>query len=254
MDASIRNHARRAGERAHPRCRARGERRRGAILVTVAVFRGDVWAVFSSAVFGATLVLLYAASTLYHAARTPRVKARLQVFDHCAIYLLIAGTYTPFTLLGLRGGFGWTLLAVAWVFAAAGVVFKLFFTGRFPRLSTALYLGMGWMAVVAAKPMLERFPVSTLLWIVAGGLAYTGGTVFYHSRRIPYAHAIWHLFVIAGSVCHYFAVLGRWVAGRRDPAGERCGRRAPGPRCRGLKPPAGTTGRPLKRSDFNLSS
>jgi hemolysin III len=189
-----------------------------AILVTVAVFRGDVWAVFSSAVFGATLVLLYAASTLYHAARTPRVKARLQVFDHCAIYLLIAGTYTPFTLLGLRGGFGWTLLAVAWVFAAAGVVFKLFFTGRFPRLSTALYLGMGWMAIVAAKPMLERFPLSTLLWIVAGGLAYTGGTVFYHSRRIPYAHAIWHLFVIAGSVCHYFAVLGQ-VGGARITGG-----------------------------------
>ena len=169
------------------------------LLIVLASFRGDVWSIVGSAVFGGTLVLLYIASTLFHTARTPRVKARLQVFDHCAIYLLIAGTYTPFTLLGLRGGWGWSLLGVAWGLAAAGVVFKLFFTGRFPRLSTALYLGMGWMSIVAAKPMIERFPVETLAWIVAGGLAYTGGTYFYHSRRIPYAHAIWHLFVIAGS-------------------------------------------------------
>ena len=177
------------------------------LLVVLASFRGDVWSIVGSAVFGGTLVLLYIASTLFHTARTPRVKARLQVFDHCAIYLLIAGTYTPFTLLGLRGGWGWSLLGVAWGLAAAGVVFKLFFTGRYPRLSTALYLGMGWMSLVAAKPMIERFPVETLAWIVAGGLAYTGGTYFYHSRRIPYAHAIWHLFVIAGSACHYVAVL-----------------------------------------------
>ena len=177
------------------------------LLIVLASMRGDVWSIVGSAVFGGTLVLLYIASTLFHTARTPRVKARLQVFDHCAIYLLIAGTYTPFTLLGLRGGWGWSLLGVAWGLAAAGVVFKLFFTGRFPRLSTALYLGMGWMSLVAAKPMIERFPVETLAWIVAGGLAYTGGTYFYHSRRIPYAHAIWHLFVIAGSACHYVAVL-----------------------------------------------
>ncbi len=176
------------------------------LLVAFAALRGDVWSIVGSAVFGGTLVLLYAASTLFHSARTPRARARLQVFDHCAIYLLIAGTYTPFTLLGLRGTWGWSLLAVAWTFAAAGVVFKLRCTGRFPRLSTAMYLAMGWMSVVAAKPMIERFPAETLAWIVAGGLAYTGGTYFYHSRRIPYAHAIWHLFVIAGSACHYVAV------------------------------------------------
>ena len=179
----------------------------GTLLVMLAVLRGDVWGLVSSAVFGGTLVLLYAASTLFHTARTPSVKARLQVLDHCAIYLLIAGTYTPFTLLGLRGGIGWALFAAAWVLAVAGVVFKLRYTGRFPRVSTALYLGMGWMSILAAKPMIERFPVETLAWIVAGGLAYTGGTVFYHNRRIPYSHAIWHLFVIAGSTCHYFAVL-----------------------------------------------
>ena len=177
------------------------------LLIVLSVLRGDMWSVVSSAVFGATLVLLYTASTLFHAARTPVARARLQVFDHCAIFLLIAGTYTPFTLLGLRGGIGWGLFAVAWVLALAGVIFKLFFTGRFPRLSTALYLGMGWMSVVAARPMIERFSTETLAWIVAGGLAYTGGTFFYHSRRIPYAHAICHLSVIAGSACHYFAVL-----------------------------------------------
>jgi hemolysin III len=177
------------------------------LLIVLSAFRGDRWSLVSSAVFGSTLILLYGASTLYHAARSPRIKARLQVFDHCAIYLLIAGTYTPFTLLGLRGGVGWTLFAVAWILAVAGVIFKLFYTGRFPRVSTALYLGMGWMSLVAIKPMIERFPAETLAWIVAGGLAYTGGTVFYHNRRIPYSHAIWHLFVIAGSACHYAAVL-----------------------------------------------
>jgi hemolysin III len=177
-----------------------------AVLVAASILRGDVWSIVSSAVFGATLVLLYAASTLYHAARDSRTRARLQVFDHCAIYLLIAGTYTPFTLIGLRGGWGWGLFSVVWVLAVAGVIFKLFFTGRFPRLSTALYLGMGWMVLVAAGPMLENVPVGTLLWLAAGGLAYTAGTIFYHARRIPYAHAIWHLFVLAGSICHYVAV------------------------------------------------
>jgi len=177
-----------------------------AVLLTVAVVGGDGWMVASSAVFGASMVLLYTASTLYHAARAPAVKARLQVLDHCAIYLLIAGSYTPMALVGLRGGWGWSLFAVAWTLAAAGTVFKLFFTGRFPRLSTATYVGMGWLAVIAIGPMVHRLPAATLAWIVAGGVTYTAGTVFYHSRRIPYAHAIWHLFVIGGSACHFAAV------------------------------------------------
>ncbi|MBW3656945.1 MAG: hemolysin III family protein [Gemmatimonadetes bacterium] len=177
----------------------------GAALVAGAAAYGDPCQVVSSAVFATTLALLYTASTLYHAARSPKVRARLQVFDHCAIYLLIAGTYTPFTLLGLRGGWGWTLFGVAWGLAVAGVVFKLFFTGRFPRVSTAIYLGMGWMVLVAVVPMIEALSPTTLAWLVAGGLAYTGGTAFYHNRR-PYAHAVWHLFVLAGSVCHYVAV------------------------------------------------
>jgi hemolysin III len=178
-----------------------------AVLIVLAALHGDAWKIVGSAVFSATLVLLYTASTLYHAARTPKARARLQVFDHCAIYLLIAGTYTPFTLVGLRGGWGWSLFGVIWGLAVAGVVFKLFFTGRFPRLSTAIYLAMGWLVIVAAVPMTTRFSPATLAWLVAGGLAYTAGTAFYVSRRIPYAHAIWHLFVLAGSVCHFAAVV-----------------------------------------------
>lgn len=177
-----------------------------AVLVVLAALGGDPWRIVGTAVFGATVVLLYTASTLYHAARSERLKARLQVFDHCAIYLLIAGTYTPFTLVGLRGGWGWSLFGVIWGLAMAGVVFKLFFTGRFPRVSTAVYVGMGWLALVAAGPMLSRLPAATLGWLVAGGVAYTAGTAFYLSRRIPYAHAIWHLFVLAGSVFHALAV------------------------------------------------
>jgi hemolysin III len=175
------------------------------VLLVLASLHGDAWQVVGSAVFGATLVLLYTASTVYHAARTPRVKARLRMLDHCAIYLLIAGTYTPFTLVGLRGGWGWSLLGVIWALAVAGVVFKLFFIERFHRLSTALYVAMGWLVVVAAVPMAQRLPAVTLAWMVAGGLAYTAGTFFYHGRR-PWAHAVWHLFVMAGSACHFAAV------------------------------------------------
>ena len=178
-----------------------------AVLIVLSALYGDAWKIVGSAVFSATLVLLYTASTLYHAARTPKARARLQVFDHCAIYLLIAGTYTPFTLVGLRGGWGWSLFGVIWGLAVAGVVFKLFFTGRFPRLSTGIYLAMGWLVIIAAVPMVTRFAPATLAWLVAGGLAYTAGTAFYMSRRIPYAHAIWHLFVLAGSVCHFAAVV-----------------------------------------------
>jgi hemolysin III len=175
-----------------------------AVLVTLTALRGDAWGVIGSAVFGATLVLLYTASTLYHATVREALKARLKVLDHSAIYLLIAGTYTPFTLIGLGGGWGWSLFGAAWGLAAAGVVFKLFFTGRFPRTSTALYIAMGWMVLVAIVPMLHRLPGGVLLWLLAGGLAYTGGTIFYHGRR-RYSHAVWHLFVLAGSACHFVA-------------------------------------------------
>ncbi len=175
------------------------------VLVTLAALKGDVFHIVGAAVFGTTLVLLYSASTLYHAAPRRSVKKRLRVVDHSAIYLLIAGTYTPFTLAGVRGGWGWTLFGVIWGLAAAGVVFKLFYTGRFRRISTVIYLAMGWLVVIAARPVVEALPGATLVWLAIGGLAYTGGVYFYANRRIPYGHAIWHLCVMAGSTAHVVA-------------------------------------------------
>ncbi len=175
------------------------------VLVTLAALRGDVFHIVGAAVFGLTLVLLYSASTLYHAVPSRGAKRKLRIVDHSAIYLLIAGTYTPFTLAGVRGGWGWALFGVIWGLAGAGVVFKLFFTGRFPRVSTAIYLAMGWLVVVAARPVFEALPGATLLWLAIGGLAYTGGVYFYANRRIPYGHAIWHLCVMAGSTAHVVA-------------------------------------------------
>lgn len=178
----------------------------GAVLITLAAIHGDAWQLGASIVFGITLLLLYTASTLYHAIQHPVAKGRLKVFDHCAIYLLIAGSYTPFTLIGLRGAWGYSLFAAIWTIAIAGVIFKLFYTGRFKLLSTIIYIVMGWLVVVAIKPLLTSLDAWTLGWLLAGGVFYTLGTYFYHRESIRYSHAIWHLFVIAGSVCHYIAV------------------------------------------------
>lgn len=178
----------------------------GTIVLVVLAARAGTTAVVAASVFGASLILLYTASTFYHATRTQTIKLRLRVLDHCAIYVLIAGTYTPFTLVGLQGAWGWSIFGVIWGLAASGVVFKLFFTGRFPKVSTALYIAMGWLIVIAAVPTIRALPPVTLAWIFAGGVAYTSGTYFYHNRRIPFAHAIWHVFVLAGSVSHGIAV------------------------------------------------
>jgi hemolysin III len=178
----------------------------GSVLITLAAVYGDPWQLASAIVFGLCLLLLYLASTLYHAIVRPAAKARLKVLDHCAIYLLIAGTYTPFTLIGLRGPWGWGLFTAIWTLALAGVVFKLFYAGRFRLLSTALYVAMGWIALVALRPLLAVLDGWTLGWLLAGGLFYTLGTVFYHRPTLRYSHAVWHLFVVAGSVCHYVAV------------------------------------------------
>ena len=178
----------------------------GAVLITLAALTGDVWTIVGASVFVGTLVLLYSASTLYHAIPFERAKARLRTVDHCAIYALIAGTYTPFLIGGLRGPWGWSLLAVIWSLAAMGIVFKLFFTDRFKVASTVVYVAMGWLIVVALGPMREALPGTTLAWMVGGGIAYTAGTAFYLSRR-RFAHAVWHGFVLAGSVCHFAAVL-----------------------------------------------
>lgn len=176
------------------------------VLVIMAALEGDVWEIVGVSVFATSLIALYAASTVYHAVRDPALKLRLRVLDHCAIYLLIAGSYTPFMIGELRGGWGWTIFGVIWGLAVAGIGLKLVFTGRFPLLSTALYVAMGWLALVAIGPMLRALEPWTLAWLVGGGVAYTAGTPFYHNRRMPYAHAVWHLFVILGSVCHAIAV------------------------------------------------
>jgi len=169
---------------------------------------GDRWRLIGSLVYGVSLVLLYGASTAYHALREGRAKEVLRVLDHSAIYLLIAGTYTPFMLGALRGPWGWTLLAVVWTLAVAGIIGKWTIGFRFPWLSTALYLGMGWLIVIALRPLAANVPTAGLVWLLAGGLCYTGGVVFYaRDQRIRFGHAWWHLCVLGGSACHYVAVL-----------------------------------------------
>ena len=177
-----------------------------AVLVTFAALRADAWAVTASAVFGASLVLLYASSTLYHAIQTAPLKQTWRVIDHVAIFYLIAGTYTPFMLVNLRGPWGWSLFGVVWALAIAGTVLKIFFTGRFRVLSTLIYLFMGWIVIVAVKPLVATLPRAGLILLFAGGIAYSLGTVFYLWKRLPYHHAVWHLFVLTGSICHFFAV------------------------------------------------
>ncbi len=178
-----------------------------ATLVTLAALRGDVWHVVSCAIFGTAMVVLYTASTLYHSVTNPRAKSALQVLDHAAIFLLIAGTYTPFTLVSLRGPWGWSLFGAVWGLAAVGIIFEIAFPRHWPALSLALYVAMGWVVVVAVKPLLAVLPTGGLVLLVLGGLAYTVGTIFYAWRRLPYGHAIWHLFVLVGTILHFFAVL-----------------------------------------------
>ncbi len=176
-------------------------------LVLVAVNGGGARQVVACSVFAATLVILYAASTLYHALPPSRAKRVLRIVDHSAIYLLIAGSYTPFTLGVLSGAWGWTLFGVIWGLAAFGILYKTLLGFRFPRLSILLYVGMGWLAVLAIGPLAEALPAGGLVWLIAGGLCYTAGVPFYLRDRLRYRHAVWHLFVLAGSVCHYAAVL-----------------------------------------------
>ncbi|MBI2516514.1 MAG: hemolysin III family protein [Opitutae bacterium] len=178
------------------------------LLVVAAVQRGDAWHVTSAAIYGATLVLLYTASTLYHSLPGERAKRLLQKFDHAAIYLLIAGTYTPFTLVTLRGPWGWSLFGVIWGLALIGVVLKLRAVGRRDVLSTVLYVVMGWLVLIALKPLVAALPGSGLGWLVAGGVCYTVGALFYLWERLPYNHAVWHVWVLGGSVCHWAAVYG----------------------------------------------
>lgn len=181
-------------------------------LLMTAITNGSALHITAVAVFGATLILLYLASTLYHALTPPRAKQVFQILDHSAIYLLIAGTYTPFTLITLRGAWGWWLFAVIWALAVLGVVFKSIWIDRYAMLSTAVYVLMGWCAIIAIRPLLRGLPWDGFLWLLGGGISYTAGVIFYASKR-RYAHAIWHLFVLGGSACHYWAIY-RYVLAR----------------------------------------
>jgi hemolysin III len=180
------------------------------VLVLSAMRAGDVRFLIGVSVFGATMVLLYLASTLYHSTTHEASKQLFRLFDHTAIFLLIAGSYTPFSLGVLRGPWGWAMLAAVWMLAIVGITLKIIARTRHSRISIVLYVLMGWLAVIATKPILELIPLPGILLILAGGLAYTGGLAFFAAHRIRYNHFIWHLFVIAGTICHYFAVL--WYA------------------------------------------
>ncbi|WP_298403020.1 hemolysin III family protein [uncultured Chloroflexus sp.] len=179
----------------------------GAILLGAVWQRGDGWQIAGATIFCVTLTLLYLASTLYHASREPRRRAILEIFDHSAIFFLIAGTYTPFTLVSLRGTLGWTIFGLVWGLALAGVVMKLFLTGRFRLLSTLIYVALGWLVVIAADQVFTALNPPTIGLLVAGGVAYTAGTPFYMLSQRRYMHNIWHGFVLLGSVLHFGAVV-----------------------------------------------
>ena len=177
------------------------------VLVVLASLHATVWHIVSFSVYGTSLILLYTASTLYHSFRSPRLKRIFHIIDHSSIYLLIAGSYTPLVLVNLRGAWGWSLFGVIWGISLVGIVLKTFFTGRFKIASTLLYLLMGWMIVIAFKPLAHALPMGGMAWLIAGGLSYTLGAVIYLWKTIPYHHAIWHLFVLAASICHYLVIL-----------------------------------------------
>lgn len=176
------------------------------ILIVLSALYGDAWAVSSSIVYSFSLFALYLASTLYHACPNRRVKGVLQVLDHCSIFLLIAGTYTPYTLITLRGAFGWTLFAVVWGAAIVGVVLNAIDVQKYSRVSMVCYVAMGWVVVLAIRPLMASLAWNGLVLLGLGGVFYTVGIVFYVIRR-SYMHSIWHLFVLAGSVCHYLSIL-----------------------------------------------
>jgi hemolysin III len=176
------------------------------ILVVAALRRGTTSDLIAVSVFAGAMALLYLSSTLYHALPRGRVKEAFHVLDHAAIYLLIAGTYTPFTLGVLQGRWGWTLFGLVWGLAAVGILTKVFAGIRWHGLSTIVYVVMGWLVLIAAKPLWESLPTAGLLWLLAGGIAYTGGVFFYVRKDLRFGHLVWHLFVVAGSACHFVAV------------------------------------------------
>lgn len=177
------------------------------LLIVFSAMYGNVNHIVSCTIFGTTLVLLYTASTLYHSFKKPKLKHAFKILDHSLIYVLIAGTYTPFLLVTISGSVGWSMLIIVWSLAVVGILFKIFFIYRFKIISTIAYILMGWIIIFAIKPLFHTLPDGGLVWLISGGLAYTLGTIFYAWRNLPFNHAIWHLFVLAGSACHFFAVM-----------------------------------------------
>lgn len=177
------------------------------LLLVLSIWSGDPWKIAGAAVFGLSLVFLYLASTGYHFFHGPRIKRIMLSLDHAGIYFLIAGTYTPFLLVNMRGFWGWTLFTIVWTAAVTGSIVKIFYAGRYDTLSVLLYLAMGWVIVIAAKPAIAAIPLGPGCFILTGGLLYTLGTAFYQWERLPFHHAIWHLFVLGGSLTHFIAVL-----------------------------------------------
>ena len=177
------------------------------VLIVMAAIHGSVWHIVSFSIFGATLVLLYFASTLYHSLTHAKAKRVFHKFDHISIYLLIAGTYTPFCLTALRGWIGWTVLGVVWSCAILGAVLKAISVGKRIKLSTVLYILMGWVILVAIQPLYKAMPFNGFLFLIAGGISYTIGTIFFIRNQVKYNHSVWHVFVLGGSVLHFFSVL-----------------------------------------------
>lgn len=177
------------------------------VLVVFANLRGDAWHVVSFSIFGSTMVLLYLASTLYHSFTKKNIKNLFARFDHAAIFLLIAGTYTPFVLTTIRGALGWTLFGLVWGLAIAGVVIRSIYLTRFRKLMVGIYLAMGWMFLIAVVPIVQNLPTSSIVFLFLGGACYSIGVIFYAWRNLKYGHGIWHLFVLAGSIMHFFSVL-----------------------------------------------
>ena len=178
-----------------------------AVLVILASFRGDRWSLLSCTVYGLSLVVLYAASTFYHSTTSPRLKKNLQIVDHCCIYLLIAGSYTPFVLLFVYNTTGLVLLSLLWVLTFVGVFIKIYYTGKYEKLSTAVYVMMGWMLIPVAKTFFAQLSTPVIALIIAGGVLYSIGVIFYLWRKFFYHHVVWHLFVLSASICHYAAIL-----------------------------------------------
>ena len=176
------------------------------LLVVYASIYGSTWHIVSFSIYGASLIVLYSASTLYHYVQRPKLRHRLNIFDHAAIYILIAGTYTPFTLVVLKGWVGWTIFGISWGLAISGVVLKLFYTGKFDKISTIAYVLLGWLIIFAIKPLVTNLSFEGLMWLLSGGIFYTVGAMLYSMKRIKYNHAIFHIFVLLGSFCHFIAV------------------------------------------------